>query len=195
MELKGNAEDLDKNAEQVKQQIEKAKAAGEDTSALEKRLETIGKQKAVVEKSLGGMESYQNFVGGDAQKQQEIIRLKNAVTAARKYISEGKDTLKRQVESLTAKETSLKNQLKNKKTAVRKKQIEASTEQEKKDIEEESREDIEKLNTQINAVAKAKALKKAELDQYDSTAAAKRSEITEALQKLKALGADTSGYE
>ena len=195
VELKGNAEDLDKNAEQVKQQIEKAKAAGEDTSALEKRLETIGKQKAVVEKSLGGMESYQNFVGGDAQKQQEIIRLKNAVTAARKYISEGKDTLKRQVESLTAKETSLKNQLKNKKTAVRKKQIEASTEQEKKDIEEESREDIEKLNTQIDAVAKAKALKKAELDQYDSTAAAKRSEITEALQKLKALGADTSGYE
>ncbi|MBR1628700.1 MAG: hypothetical protein IJ679_05465, partial [Lachnospiraceae bacterium] len=195
VELKGNADDLDKNAEQVKQQIEKAKASGEDTSALEKRLETLGKQKAVVEKSLGEMESYQNFVGEDAANKQEIIRLKNAITAARKYIEDGKQTLRDQIKSLTAKETSLNSQLKNKQAAMREKQIEAETAQEKKDIEEESREDIEKLQAQIKAVGDSKAIKQKELDQYDSTAAAKRREISEALEKLKALGADTAGYE
>ena len=194
-DLKDNSQALEKNSDSVKKQIQRAKSEGKDTKELEERLETLSKQKSSVDKTLGDMNGYQSFAGKNAKNEQEINRLKNTILAARRYLSEGKDTLTKQISAMQAKKTSLNTQIKNERSSLNEKLAEAESIDERKELQDQSKEKTDMLQAQLSAVDASIAAKRKELNNYNRTAANKQREISDSISGLKAMGVDTSAYE
>ena len=178
-DLKENIDKLQGNIDSVQKKIDAARAAGQDTKALEARLETLRKQKAVVEKTLSGMESYQKLVVSTQKNREEISRLQKVIEADQKYIAEGEQKLRGEIEALNQKYNTLRNSLAVKRQA--KPKVSAG--------------EIQSLERSLLALERSRRTKEWELRRNSTEVSRKKQEIADSIRKLKELGADTSRYE